>query len=83
LHMFTKVMAKALAPEITVNCVAPGVIDLGEKTRSAQHKRFAKATPMGTNGSGADIAAAVRFFATCPRFITGQILAVDGGLSLK
>jgi 3-oxoacyl-[acyl-carrier protein] reductase/pteridine reductase len=83
LHMLTKVMAKALAPEITVNCVAPGVIDFGEKKRNAQHQRFAKATPMGVNGTGSDIAAAALFFATCPRFITGQILAVDGGLSLK
>ena len=83
LHMLTQVMAKALAPEISVNCVAPGVIDFGEKSRAAMHQRFAKATPMQTNGTGADIAAAVKFFATCPKFITGQILAVDGGLSLK
>jgi NAD(P)-dependent dehydrogenase (short-subunit alcohol dehydrogenase family) len=83
LHMLTQVMAKALAPQVSVNCVAPGVIDFGEKERAAMHRRFAKATPMQTNGSGTDIAAAVRFFATGPRFITGQILAVDGGLSLK
>jgi len=83
LHMLTQVMAKALAPDISVNCVAPGVIDFGEKARARQHQRFAKLTPMQSNGSGSDIAAAVRFFATCPRFITGQILAVDGGLSLK
>lgn len=82
-HMLTQVMAKALAPEISVNGVAPGVIDFGEKARAAQHKRFARNTPMKTNGKGSDVAAAVRFFAACPAFITGQILAVDGGLSLK
>jgi NAD(P)-dependent dehydrogenase (short-subunit alcohol dehydrogenase family) len=43
---------------------------------------MAKQTPMRRNGSGADIAAAVLFFATAPHFITGQIMAVDGGLSL-
>jgi len=83
LHMLTQAMAKALAPKISVNCVAPGVIDLKEKTRKELHRKFAEKTPMQTNGSAADIAAAVLFFATCPKFITGQILAVDGGLSLK
>jgi len=81
-HMLTKVMAKALAPEIAVNCVAPGMIDLGEKSAAAFMKRMAKETPMRRNGTGEEIAAAVLFFATAPNFITGQILAVDGGLGL-
>ena len=82
LHMLTKVMARALAPEIAVNAVAPGMIDLGEKAAAAFMKRMAKQTPMRRNGTAADIAAAVMFFATSPSFITGQILAVDGGLGL-
>jgi NAD(P)-dependent dehydrogenase (short-subunit alcohol dehydrogenase family) len=82
LHMLTKVMAKALAPEIAVNAVAPGMIDLGEKSAVAFMRRMAKQTPMLRNGRGEEIAAAVLFFATAPQFITGQILAVDGGLSL-
>ena len=81
-HMLTKVMAKALAPEIAVNCVAPGMIDLGEKSAVAFMKRMARQTPMRRNGRGEEIAAAVMFFATAPHFITGQILAVDGGLGL-
>jgi 3-oxoacyl-[acyl-carrier protein] reductase/pteridine reductase len=81
-HMLTKVMAKALAPEITVNAVAPGVIDLGEKSAAAFMKKMAKQTPARRNGAAADIAAAVMFFATAPQFITGQVLAVDGGLGL-
>jgi NAD(P)-dependent dehydrogenase (short-subunit alcohol dehydrogenase family) len=81
-HMLTKVMAKALAPRISVNCVAPGMIDLGEKAAAAFMRRMAKQTPMRRNGSDRDIAAAVMFFATAPHFITGQILAVDGGLGL-
>ncbi|MFZ3343137.1 MAG: SDR family oxidoreductase [Terriglobales bacterium] len=81
-HMLTKVMAKALAPEIAVNAVAPGMIDLGEKAAAAFMRRMAKQTPMRRNGTAADIAAAVTFFATAPSFITGQILAVDGGLAL-
>jgi len=81
-HMLTKAMAKALAPEIAVNCVAPGMIDLGEKAAKPFMRRMAKQTPMRRNGSGEDIAAAVLFFATSPHFITGQVLTVDGGLGL-
>ena len=82
LHMLTKVMAKALAPEISVNAVAPGMIELGEKSAAAFMRRMARETPMRRNGTGSEIAAAVMFFATGPKFITGQILAVDGGLGL-
>ena len=82
LHMLTRVMAKALAPEIAVNCVAPGMIDLGEKSAAQFMKRMATQTPMRRNGSAEDVAAAVLFFATAPHFITGQVLFVDGGLGL-
>jgi NAD(P)-dependent dehydrogenase (short-subunit alcohol dehydrogenase family) len=82
LHMLTKVMAKALAPEIAVNCVAPGMIDLGEKSAAEFMKRMAKQTPMRRNGAAEDVAAAVAFFAAAPHFITGQVMFVDGGLGL-
>ncbi|HEX7893741.1 MAG TPA: SDR family NAD(P)-dependent oxidoreductase [Terriglobales bacterium] len=82
LHMLTKAMAKALAPEIAVNCVAPGMIDMGEKSAAAFMRRMAVETPMRRNGRESDVAAAVLFFASAPHFITGQILAVDGGLAL-
>src|SRR6201998_4798699 len=68
LHMLTKVMAKALAPEIAVNAVAPGMIDLGEKSAAGFMRRMAKQTPMGRNGVAGDISAAVMFFATAPHF---------------
>jgi len=82
LHMLTKVMAKSLAPEIAVNAIAPGMIDLGEKSAAAFMRRMAKQTPLQRNGKAEEIAAAVLFLATAPQFITGQILAVDGGLGL-
>ena len=82
LHMLTKAMAKALAPEIAVNCVAPGMIDLGEKAAAGFMRRMSKQTPMLRNGNADDVAAAIMFFAAAPHFITGQILAVDGGLGL-
>ena len=82
LHMLTRVMAKALAPQIAVNAVAPGMIDLAEPSAAAFMRQMAKQTPMRRNGTGEEIAAAVMFFATAPHFITGQVLAVDGGLGL-
>ena len=82
LHMLTKVMAKALAPEIAVNCVAPGMIDLGEKAAAQFMRRMANQTPMLRNGNGNDVAQAALFFATAPSFITGQVMYVDGGLGL-
>jgi 3-oxoacyl-[acyl-carrier protein] reductase/pteridine reductase len=82
LHMLTKVMAKALAPEIAVNCVAPGMIDLEEKSAAEFMKRMAKQTPMKRNGTAEDVADAVAFFAAAPHFITGQVMFVDGGLGL-
>ena len=82
LHMLTKVMAKALAPEIAVNAVAPGMIDLGEKAAKPFLRKMTRLTPMKRNGTREDVAAAVLFFAVAPHFVTGQIMAVDGGLSL-
>jgi NAD(P)-dependent dehydrogenase (short-subunit alcohol dehydrogenase family) len=82
LHMLTKAMAKALAPEIAVNCVAPGMIDMGERAAAGFMRHMAKQTPMRRNGTGEEVAAAVLFFASAPHFITGQILTVDGGLGL-
>ncbi len=81
LHMLSETMAKAWAPEISVNCVAPGMIVQGEIEEAYEH--FARKTPMQRNGTADDVAAAVLFFATAPTFITGQILTVDGGLGLS
>jgi NAD(P)-dependent dehydrogenase (short-subunit alcohol dehydrogenase family) len=79
LHMLTQVMAKAFAPEVSVNCVTPGYVEMGA---SVEAERFAAKTPMRRNGAAEDVAATVVFFATGPSFITGQILTVDGGLGL-
>jgi 3-oxoacyl-[acyl-carrier protein] reductase/pteridine reductase len=81
LHMLTQAMAKAFAPQVSVNCIAPGWIDLDEQPGDdARH--FAAKTPMQRNGTAQDVAQAVLFFATGPSFITGQVLAVDGGLGI-
>src|SRR5262245_1128332 len=87
LHMLTRVMAKALAPEIAVNCVAPGMInamvDAAESSGNRElRERLAAKTPMRRNGTADDIVSAVMYFATASHFITGQVLTVDGGLGL-
>jgi 3-oxoacyl-[acyl-carrier protein] reductase/pteridine reductase len=79
--MLTQAMAKAFAPEVTVNCVAPGWIDLDDPA-SEQARRFAAKAPLRRNGTAEEVAQAVLFLASGPGFITGQILAVDGGLGL-
>lgn len=81
LHMLTRVSAKALAPDIAVNCVAPGMIELAARPSRAAQKLGAK-SPMRRPGTAADVVEAVMFFATATHFITGQILTVDGGLEL-
>jgi 3-oxoacyl-[acyl-carrier protein] reductase/pteridine reductase len=81
LHMLSKTMAKAWAPEISVNCIAPGMIVHGEVVEES-YEHFARKTPMKRNGTSRDVASAAVYFATAPHFITGQILAVDGGLGL-
>lgn len=83
LHMLTQVMAKALAPEIAVNCVAPGMIEADDERDPALLKKLAGKTPMQKNGTPQDVVSAVMYFANAPHFITGQILTVDGGLGLS
>ncbi len=77
--MLTKALAKAFAPQISVNSVAPGVISFNDV--DARTQAMIDATPMRRSGKPEEIAAAVHFFLTAPEFITGQILAVDGGLA--
>ena len=78
----TRGLAKALAPGITVNSVAPGVIPFEEKDRS-DIVAMAAATPAGRAGTGDDIADAVVYFLKASNFVTGQVLQVDGGLGLR
>jgi 3-oxoacyl-[acyl-carrier protein] reductase/pteridine reductase len=81
IHM-TRALAKAWAPAITVNSVAPGVIPFDE-IADERVQRFIQSTPAQRAGTADEIAEAVLFFLGGPEFITGQVLAVDGGLSQK
>lgn len=79
--MLTRALSKAWAPKISVNSVAPGVIPFGEMDERIE--RFIAATPAGRAGTGDEIAEAVLFFLESTQFITGQLVAVDGGLSQR
>jgi NAD(P)-dependent dehydrogenase (short-subunit alcohol dehydrogenase family) len=77
----TRVLAKAFAPAITVNSVAPGVIPF-EEIDEPEIQALAARSPAGRPGTGAEIADAVCFFLKSADYVTGQTLPVDGGLSL-
>jgi NAD(P)-dependent dehydrogenase (short-subunit alcohol dehydrogenase family) len=79
--MVTRALAKALAPDITVNSVAPGVIPFGDLDDRAQ--AMVKATPANRPGTADEIADAVVYFLSATKFVTGQLIAVDGGLSQR
>jgi NAD(P)-dependent dehydrogenase (short-subunit alcohol dehydrogenase family) len=79
--MMTRALAKAFAPKVTVNSVAPGVIPFGELDERAKH--LISRTPACRGGTAEEIAQAVEYFLSATNFVTGQILAVDGGLSQK
>jgi NAD(P)-dependent dehydrogenase (short-subunit alcohol dehydrogenase family) len=78
IEALTRTLAVELrARRIAVNCVAPGTVLKPDLLPSARWRAITR----GHAGSVADVAAAVVFFATCPSYITGQILAVDGAES--
>jgi NAD(P)-dependent dehydrogenase (short-subunit alcohol dehydrogenase family) len=79
--MLTRAMAKALAPAITVNSVAPGVIPFHDI--DSEGLSMIDDTPVRRGGTSEEVADAVVYFLKASNFVTGQILAVDGGLSLK
>lgn len=80
--MLTKCLAKALAPHILVNSIAPGTILLpGEKPSKGQ-KSAVRSTPLGRAGRAEDIADMVLHLAARADYVTGQVFPVDGGESI-
>lgn len=78
--MLTKVLAKALAPEVRVNAIAPGTITM-EGDPPEWEADFIKLAPLRRTGKPSDIADSVLFLVQS-KFITGQVLVVDGGRAL-
>lgn len=80
--MLTKVLARALAPEVTVNAIAPGTVLVPEEYDAAERERLARTTPLGRLGSPADAVGALLYLAEAD-FVTGDVLVVDGGRLLR
>jgi NAD(P)-dependent dehydrogenase (short-subunit alcohol dehydrogenase family) len=78
--MLTRCLARALAPEITVNAIAPGTISFPNDSPEIA-ENFIRRAPLGRTGAPEDIEDTVVFLAQSP-FITGQVILVDGGRSL-
>jgi pteridine reductase len=83
LHMLTRSLAKELGPEIRVNGISPGPVLWPESGGDeAQRAKIIERTILKRMGSPADIARTALFLASSAPFITGQVLAVDGGRSV-
>jgi len=83
LEALTRQLAVEFAPEIRVNAVAPGTIMFPESYSAQKRQRIIDRIPMRRTGSGRDIGETVRFLLEGPDFITGQVIAVDGGRGLN
>jgi pteridine reductase len=81
-EMCVKVLARELAPRVSVNGIAPGTILPPKAMPKAAVAQLVSRIPLSRIGSPQDVARTVRFFCEGPAFITGQILAVDGGRSI-
>lgn len=79
LEALTRGLARSLAPQVTVNAVAPGIAAWPDAVDMAQRDRLTKRIPLRRAGTPDDVAAAVHFLLTAGGFITGAILPVDGG----
>ena len=80
--MLTKGLARALAPDITVNAVAPGPVLLPDEWDEATRRHFAETTPLRRLGTPEDVVAAVRFLLASD-YTTGTVLIVDGGRVIR
>jgi pteridine reductase len=83
LVMLTRALAVELAPHIRVNAVSPGTVAFPESFDAAAREAIRQLIPMGREGSVEDIARAVVFLARDAPYMTGQVLAVDGGRSAQ
>jgi len=80
LHL-TKIMARAMAPHVRVNAIAPGAVLLPEDYGEEERRRSRERAALGTLGSPEDVVRTVLFLERSP-FITGEVIVVDGGRSL-
>jgi NAD(P)-dependent dehydrogenase (short-subunit alcohol dehydrogenase family) len=81
--MLTKVLALSLAPEVTVNAIAPGAVLVPEDYPAEERERLARTTPLRRLGSPSDVVSTLLYLLEGADFMTGQVLVVDGGRFLR
>lgn len=81
--MLTKVLALSLAPEVTVNAIAPGAVLVPEDYSAEERERLARSTPLRRLGSPADVISALWYLLEGGDFVTGEVLVVDGGRLIR
>lgn len=81
--MLTKVLARALAPDVTVNAIAPGAVLVPEDYDMEERERLARATPLRRLGTPADVVSALLYLLEGGDFVTGETLIVDGGRHIR
>lgn len=81
--MLTRVLALALAPDVTVNAIAPGAVLVPEEYDAQERERLARSTPLGRLGAPDDAVAALLYLLEGGDFVTGEVLTVDGGRHLR
>ena len=82
LRNLTLGLARELAPEVTVNGIAPGVVEWPKDYPQAEKEKYLKRVPLGRAGTPQDVAETVHFLCTAGSYITGQIIRLDGGRSI-
>ncbi len=83
LASLTRSLARDLAPEITVNAIAPGVAVFPDSYDDKTRERIIARVPLAREGTPEEIAAAIRFLVADADYITGQVIPVDGGRSIR
>jgi pteridine reductase len=81
--MLTRTLARALAPDITVNAVAPGAVLPPDEWSEAARQHLASTTPLGRLGSPDDVTAAVLYLLEGGDYVTGETIVVDGGRLIR
>jgi len=81
--MLTKVLARSLAPEVTVNAIAPGAVLVPDDYDVEERERLARATPLRRLGAPADVISALLYLLEGGDFVTGEVLVVDGGRNIR
>ncbi|HEV2672636.1 MAG TPA: SDR family oxidoreductase [Gemmatimonadales bacterium] len=81
--MLTQALARALAPDIAVNAIAPGAVLLPDEWDDKAREHIRETTPLNRLGEPADVVAAVRFLLSGTDYATGTILVVDGGRLIR